>query len=407
MIFRSSVLGAEQAQLPRLLSLRLVCVSWASVVLPMDLFPRARLVVPREPRCSPEFLAGVCRTFAHAPLELVLGRSGACYPGPLAVGSIADSPDIAAASVVCRLGRSRSARVPLEYLGSALARLLAAGKIAALSLGTSDDQCSIGELAEIVRVFRAPERDRATVRSLHITQNPVLLSRRPGARRFAELVSLLPNLESLTIDHSVGAHYQLVAPAVSRLRCVTSLTLDGAGIEPLLARDDFDPTALFPRTVSTLSLRRVGVRCALFPRLVAGICALDVVACNLSAAMLGIPDDACIHAITSLLSKPTVRRLDLSRNALFTHDYARDEQLARAMVTSRTLECLSLTAVCTPAHVVHGLVLALPLTRLSRIELSLGVYGTVIPPGAIALLRERAPPSCSIVVENTYYYRNL
>lgn len=407
MIFRSSVL--EQAQLPGLLSLRLVCVSWARVVLPMDLFPRARLVVPREvPRCSPEFLAGVCRTFAHAPLELVLGRSGACYPGPLAVGSIADSPDIAAASVVCRLGRSRSARVPLEYLGSALARLLAAGKIAALSLGTSDDQCSVHELAEIVRVFRGPERDRAAVRGLHITQNPVLLSQRAGACRFAELVALLPNLESLTIDHSVGAHYQLVAPAVSRLRCITSLTLDGAGIEPLLARDDFDPTTLFPRTLSTLSLRRVYVRCALLPRLVAGICALEgVVACNLAAAMLGVPDDACIHAITSLLNKPTVRRLDLSRNALFTNDYARDEQLARAMVTSQTLECLSITAVCTPAHVVHGLVLALPLTRLSRLELSLGVYGTVIPPGAIALLRERAPPSCSIVVESTYYYRNL
>jgi hypothetical protein len=115
-----------------LLGFRLVCGAWATVVPPiaMDLFPRARLVVPRDvlPHCSPAVLARTLRAFRYArnpePIELSVGRSEACYPGPLAVSAIADSPDIAAVSVV--LGRSRGT-VTLAHLRGTLARLL--GKV--------------------------------------------------------------------------------------------------------------------------------------------------------------------------------------------------------------------------------------------------------------------------------------
>ena len=426
--------SASEKALRSLLSLRLVCVAWAGVVLPMSMFPRARLVVPREvlSHCSPEFLANVCRVFAHtpaAPLELCVGRRKVCYPGPLAVSAIVDSPGIAAVSVVCRLGRSPSTRVPLKHLGGTLARLLAAGKIVALSLGTEDDRCSINELIEIVRVLRghAPRPlatvagdsaqtpmqraalvdldpalapGRAHVRSLHITQNPCLLGQQKASCYFGTLISILPNLESIVIDHC-GVHYRLIAPALMSIgdRRLTSLTLDGTRLEQLPHRPWTHVTAFLPPTLVTLSLRCVSVSAHNFPSLVTDICALQSLSsCNLSGAMQGLPDGACIDAITALINKPTLRCLDLSRNWLFTNHYARDQSLARAMLSSPTLESLSVKAVCTPAHVVMELVIAIPTTRLSRFKISSGVYTTVIPEDALAFLRERAPPSCSIVV---------
>ena len=442
--------ASEQARLRWLLSLRLVCVSWASVILPMGLFPRARLVVPREilSHCSPEFIARTCRAFAHkpaAPLELCIGRKKVCYPGPLAVSAIVDSPDIAAVSVVCCLGRSASTRVPLKHLGGTLARLLAAGKIVALSLGTEEDRCSINELVEIVRVFRghAPIRPllktvagdsmqtmlqraalvelddpalapgRAQVRRLHITPYPRLLGQQKASCYFAKLIKILPNLESIAIDHC-GVHYRLIASAISPIydrsrrlpTSLTSLTLDGTSLEPYI--EQLTPqyaTTLLPPTLVTLSLRDVSVSARNFPSLVASICALEgIVSCNLSGATQGLPDDACIDAIKGLINKPTLRCLDLSRNWLFTNDYARDEQLARAMLASPTLESLSVKAVCTPAHVVMELVIAIAATRLSRFKISSGVYTTVIPEDALALLSERAPPSCAIVVGKRVSY---
>ena len=107
--------SSESASLHTLLGFRLVCGAWATVVPPiaMSLFPRARLVVPRDvlTHCSPAFLAKTLRAFCYArrpePIEICVGRSEACYPAKLAVIAIADSPDIAAVSVVCRLGRDR------------------------------------------------------------------------------------------------------------------------------------------------------------------------------------------------------------------------------------------------------------------------------------------------------------
>lgn len=422
--------SASEQALRWLLSLRLVCVSWAGVVLPMSMFPRARLVVPREvlSHCSPEFLANVCRVFAYkpaAPLELCVGRRKVCYPGPLAVSAIVDSPGIVAVSVVCRLGRSPSTRVPLQHLGGTLARLLAAGKIVALSLGTEDDRCSINELIEIVRVLRghttvagdsaqipmqraalddpALAPGRAHVRSLHIAQNPCLLGQQKASCYFGTLISILPNLESIVIDHC-GVHYRLITPALMSIgdRRLTSLTLDGTRLEHLehLPHRPWTYEAAFlPPTLVTLSLRCVSVSAHNFPRLVTDICALQSLSsCNLSGAMQGLPDGACVDAITALINKPTLRCLDLSRNWLFTNHYARDQSLARAMLASPTLESLSVKAVCTPPHVVMELVIAIPTTRLSRFKISSGVYTTVIPEDALAFLRERAPPSCAIVV---------
>jgi hypothetical protein len=375
----------------------------------MKLFPRARLAVPREvlPHCSPPFLAKTLRAFAHAqPLELSVGRSKVCYPGPIAVSALADSPDIAV-RVVCRLGRAASTKVPLAHLRSTLARLLAAGKIASLSLA---DRCSIAELEEIVRVFRgnpnslagdsiaaleiddpALEPSRERVRGLHITQNPGLLGQRKGAQYFARLISMLPNLESVVIDHSGGPHFTLLAEAIASRRRMTSLTLDGT----LLERHD---PAFLPQTLVTLSLRGVSVSAPNFPSLVTNICALEGIAsCSLSGALRGYPDDACIYAIKGLINKPTLRNLDLSRNSLFTNDYPRDENLARAMLASPTLESLSVKAVCTPAHVVVQLIRAIPATRLSRFTISVGVYTTVISENDVKLLSQKAPPSCAIV----------
>ena len=403
------------------LSIRLVCRSWANVVprVAMGMFPRARLVVPRETlaHCSPAFLAATIRTFARngpATLEMEVGRLKSCYPGPNAVSAIAESPDVEI-SVVCRLSRTARTRVPLDHLSRVLARLLAAGKVASLSLGTEEDRCSINELMEIVRVLRgpravvatpvelqraAPDRadpelawSRARVRRLHVTQNPVLLGQRKGACYFAELLSMLPNLESLVIDHSVGAHYVLLVAPVSRLKFLTDLTLEGCSLPYL------DPAMLLPSTLETLSLRHVPLTPAYFRRIVTAICALErLVSCDLAATMQGAPDDACVLAITSLVNKSTVRRLDLSMNPLFTNNYPRDAQLARDMLGSETLESLAITGVCTPAHVVLALGIALPATRLARLEISTFVYGTAIPEYGIEWLREATPRSCALVL---------
>lgn len=396
------MLGGAQ-QLSWLLSLRLVCVSWASVVLPMGAFPHARLVVPREvlSHCSPEFLAKACRAFGHKPealVEVCVGRTKCCYPGPLAVSSIADSPDIASVAVVCRLGRSPSNRVPLKHLAGALARLLVAGKIVGLSLGTDEDRCSINELREIVRVFKHPAlaTGRGEVRGLHITHNPRLLGQLEGTSNLYKLIRMLPNLESIVIDHCGAPHYALFDPLLACIqsRRLSSLSLDGMHLEPHI--QDLG-TTFFPSTLETLSLRRVSVSARNFPSLVTNICALEsIVSCNLSGAMKDLPNDACIDAIKGLINKPTLRNLDLSRNILFTNDYIRDDSLARAMLASPTLESLSIKAVCTPSHAVLQMILALPATRLSRFKISVGVYTTVISDYQLARLSERAPQTCAI-----------
>lgn len=388
------------------LGLRLVCRAWARVApaVAMSLFQRARLVVPRETlaHCSPAFLASTIRTFAPsgpAPLELEIGRAKVCYPGPSAVSAIAASPDVGAVSVVCRLSRSARARVPLDHLSSVLARLLAAAKVASLSLGTEEDRCSINELMEIARVLRGPgpaldgaELARSRVRRLHVTQNPVLLWQRKGACYFAELVSLLPGLESLVIDHSVGAHYaRLVAP-VARLKLL-DLALDGCRLPYL------DPATLLPSTLQTLSLRHVPLSPAYFRRVVTAVCALErLISCDLAGTLHGAPDDACVLAITGLVNKPTVRRLDFSMNPLFTNDFPRDAQLARDMLGSATLERLAILGVCTPAHVVLAIGIALPTTRLARLELSTLVHGTAIPEYGLEWLRESTPRTCALVL---------
>ena len=360
----------------------------------MSLFPRARLVVPRETlaHCSSAFLAATIRTFAPngtATLEVEIGRAKGCYPGPNAVSAIAEAPNVEL-SVVCRLSRAARTRVPLDHLSRVLARLLAAGKVASLSLGSEEDRCSINELIEIVRALGG---DRAPVRRLHVAQNHVLLGQRKGACYFAELVSMLPNLESLVIDHSIGAHYALLVAPVARLKCLTELALEGCRLPYL------DPAMLLPSTLETLSLRHVPLTPAYFRRIVTAICALErVVSCDLAATMQGVPDDACVLAITSLVNKSTVRRLDFSMNMLFTNNYARDAQLARDMLGSPTLERLAITGVCTPAHVVRALGIALPATRLARLELSTFVYGTAIPEPGLKWLRESTPRACALVL---------
>jgi hypothetical protein len=388
-IFRS----VAWRSLRRLLSLRLVGRAWAAVVPPiaMRLFPRARLVVPRDFADAPAFLATIATTFATgtSAIELHVGRTGdALYPSPRA--AVERVPE---ASVVCRLGRSAHTRVPLEHLAASLSRLLAAGNVAALSLGTGADRCTLAELAEVVRVFRA-HRPCPRVRALHIAENPTLLGQERGARYLAELVSMLPNLESLAVRHSIQQHYRrTLAPAIARLP-LTSLTLDGSRLD-LHHRAPIE----FPPTLVALSLRDCAVLPPSLPRLVAAITALGRIAsCDLSGAILGAPDAACVAAIESLVRAPTLRRLDLSRNPLFADDCHRDARLARALLSSEPLETLVLTAVYAPPHVVAALSSGLPETRLSRLEISAGVHTRWIPDDDIALLRASAPRSCALVV---------
>jgi hypothetical protein len=296
--------------------------------------------------------------------------------------------------------------VPLKHRGSALARLLAACKIAALSLGTEEDRCSINEILEIVRVFDDPALapGRAQVRSLHITQTPGLLAQMKGAYTLFELIHMLPNLESIAIDHCGLPHYAAFAPLLGCIqrRRLSRLSLDGMRLEPylqdLLARPRTFSTTFFPSTLVTLSLCRVSVSARSFPTLVTNIGALEsIVSCNLSGAMKDVPDDACIDSIKGLINKPTLRHLDLSRNILFTNDYVRDDSLARAMLASPSLESLSIKAVCTPSRAVLHMILSLPATRLSRFEISVGVHTTVISDYQLARLSERAPQTCAIV----------
>ena len=379
-----SLEGAKGACLSTLLSFRLVCGAWATVVPPiaMKLFPRARLVVPRDvlPHCSPAFLAKTLRAFCYArnpePIELSVGRSNAvgsnaCYPGELAVSAIADSPDIAAVSVV--VGRSRGT-VFLAHLRGTLARLLAAGKLSALST----NGCSIDELGEIAKVFTAKAgREKG---------------QEAPARALAHLVPRFPRLERFVLEYAL--HAALPAKSV-----VTSLTLDGTPLEPYVDRAERSFAALLPPALELLSLRGVSVSARNFPRLVLSICALErVVSCDLSGAIQNVPDDACIDALRALIDKPTLRRLDLSRNRLFATEYVRDASLARAMLSSPTLERLSVTGVRIPAHVVVQLILAIPGTRLARFEISVGVHTTVISEYDVLLLSERAPESCVVVL---------
>jgi hypothetical protein len=157
--------------------------------------------------------------------------------------------------------------------------------------------------------------------------------------------------------------------------------------------------ALLPPALELLSLRGVSVSARSFPSLVLSICALErVVSCDLSGALHGSPDDACIDALRALIDKPTLRRLDLSRNRLFANEYVRDASLARAMLSSPTLERLSVTGVRIPAHVAVQLILAIPGTRLARFEISVGVHTTVISEYDVLLLSERAPESCVVVL---------
>ena len=372
-IFRS-LEGAKGACLSTLLSFRLVCGAWATVIPPiaMNLFPRARLVVPREvlPHCSPAFLAKTLRVFCYArnPEAIELSVGEACYPGELAVSAIADSPDIAAVSVV--LGPSRGA---LAHLRGALTRLL--GKVSALRA----EGCSIDELDEIAKVFTAKEGRE------HGQEAP---ARMPCY--FAHLVRRFPRLEPFVLEYALHA-----LPARSVL---TSLTLDGTLLEPYVDRPERSFAALLPPALELLSLRGVSVSARNFPSLVLSICALErVVSCDLSGAIQNVPDDACIDAVRALIDKPTLRRLDLSRNRLFANEYVRDASLARAMLSSPTLERLSVTGVRIPAHVAVQLILAIPGTRLARFEISVGVHTTVISEYDVLLLSERAPESCVIV----------
>jgi hypothetical protein len=315
------------------------------------------------------------RAFCYArnpePIELSVGE--ACYPGALAVSAIADSPDIAAVSVV--LGRSRGT-VPLAHLRGTLARLLAAGKLLALRA----EGCSIDELDEIAKVFTAKEGRES--------------GQEAPARvpcYFAHLVPRFPRLEPFVLEYALHA-----LPARSVL---TSLTLDGTLLEPYVDRSERSFAALLPPALELLSLRGVSVSARSFPSLVLSICALErVVSCDLSGALHGSPDDACIDALRELIDKPTLRRLDLSRNRLFANEYVRDASLARAMLSSPTLERLSVTGVRIPAHVAVQLILAIPGTRLARFELSVGVHTTVISEYDVLLLSERAPESCVVVL---------
>jgi len=54
--------------------------------------------------------------------------------------------------------------------------------------------------------------------------------------------------------------------------------------------------------------------------------------------------------------------------------------------------------VCTPPHVIEALITALPATRLMHLEISRGVYSTLISDLAVELLRAAAPDSCTLEV---------
>ena len=284
------------------------------------------------------------------------------------MSAIADSPDIAAVSVV--LGPSRGT-VPLAHLRGTLERLL--DKVSALST----HGCSIDELDEIAKVFTAKE-------GLEKGQEA-------PARVLAQLVPRFPRLEPFVLEYALHA-----LPAKSVL---TSLTLDGTLLEPYVDRSERNFAALLPPALELLSLRGVSVSARSFPSLVLSICALErVVSCDLSGAIQNLPDDACIDAVRALIDKPTLRRLDLSRNRLFANEYVRDASLARAMLSSPTLERLSVSGVRIPAHVVVQLILAIPGTRLARFEISVGVHTPVISEYDVLLLSERAPESCVVVL---------
>ena len=451
-----------------LLQLRLLGRVWLHAVPPVvaEALPHTRLVVPRGTLeyCSPAFLARTVRAFKKpAPeinesnltgqtsqtsqlvLDLRIGRGtepglsglsglsglggrkvSSCYPGPMAMSAIAGSPDIDGVAVTLRLSRKHRKKVPIAHLSS-LSALLAAGKIVSLCLGTETDRCSYAELLEIVRVFRvasqagAPtaalaisslrtlEACRARVRSLEITQNPVLLGQTRGAGLFATLLSILPNLERLAIDHSCTSTrtFRLLAPTIARMSRLTSLTLDGSNLDPgrfsTVTVNGAVPIPFavisLPPTLVRLSLSRISVGPAYFAQLLAGIGALEsITSCNLSGALMCMADAACIAAIVALVNKKTVRCLDLSCNTLFANRYTPDRQFARSLLASETLHSLTVSSVCTPPHVIEALITALPATRLVHLEISRGVYSTVISDLAVELLRAAAPGSCTLEV---------
>lgn len=348
-------------------------------------------------------------------------RKATCYPGPLAISSIAGAPELDGVAVTLRLSRSAAKRAPLAHLASSLSALLAAGKIVSLSLGTDNDRCSYNELLEIVRVFQGGSVDaaqnqierahgiddptlagcRARVRSLHITENPVLLGQKRGASLFATLLSMLPNLERLVFDHSCTSAnaYKLLAPTIVRMSRLTSFTLDGCVLDPGLHTPFPLPIIPLPPTLATLSMRRISVGPAYFSQLLAGINALhSITSCVLSGALMGMPDLACVSGIVSLINKPTVRCLDLSCNTLFTNRYTPDRQFMSDLLASETLHSLTISCVCTPPHVITALINALPATKLMHLEISKGVYSTVISELAVDLLRFTAPASCTLEV---------
>lgn len=446
-----------------LLQLRLLGRVWLHAVPPVvaEALPHTRLVVPRGTLeyCSPEFLARTVRAFKKpAPetnetsqtsqtsrlvLDLRIGRGtepglsglsglggrkvSSCYPGPMAMSAIAGSPDIDGFAVTLRLSRKHRKKVPLAHLSS-LSALLAAGKIVSLCLGTENDRCSYAELFEIVRVFRVASQEagaptaalavsslrtleacRARVRSLEITQNPVLLGQKRGAGLFATLLSILPNLERLVIDHSCTSTrtFRLLDPTIARMSRLTSLTLDGSNLDPgrfsTVTVNGAVPIPFavisLPPTLVRLSLSRISVGPAYFAQLLAGIGALEsITSCNLSGALMCMADAACIAAIVALVNKKTVRCLDLSCNTLFANRYTPDRQLARSLLASETLHSLTVSSVCTPPHVIDALITALPATRLMHLEISRGVYSTVISDLAVELLRAASPDSCTLEV---------
>jgi hypothetical protein len=367
-------------------------------------------------------------------------RKVACYPGPVALSSIAGAPEIDGFAVTLRLSRSAAKRVPLAHLASSLSALLAAGKVVSLSLGTEGDRCSYSELLELVRVFRDGSRappeppvasravkaakavnavdasadtqnptqvddptvaSRARVRSLHITDNPVLMGQMRGASLFATLLSMFPNLERLVIGHSCTSAnaYKLLAPTIARMSRLTSFTLDGCVLDPGLHTPFPFAIIPLPSTLVTLSLRRISVGPSYFSQLLAGINALEsITSCDLSGALTGMPDLACVSGIVSLINKPTVRCIDLSRNTLFTNRYTPDRQFMSDLLASETMHSLTISSVCTPPHVITALINALPATKLVHLEISKGVYSTVISELAVDLLRFTAPASCTLEI---------
>ena len=382
-------------------------------------------------------------------------KASSPYPGPMALSSIASAHEIDGVAVTLCLSRSPQKRAPLAHLASSLSALLASGKLVSLRLGTENDRCSYDELLEIVRVVRgappcvppvesqvasansgdtqtqtqielqrahlrvhalelqrAHEIDaaaldptlaacRARVRGLEITQNPVLLRQKRGASLFATLISTLPSIERLVIDHSCNSAntYKLLAPTIARMSRLSSLTLDGCPLDPgRLAPFPFAVIQL-PPTLVTLSLRRISVGTAYLSQLLAGISALEsITSCDLSGALGGMPDLACVSGIVSLVNQKTVRCIDLSCNTLFTNRYTPDRQLIRSLLASETLHSLTLSSVRTPPHVVEALITALPTTRLVHLEISRGVHSTVISDLAVELLRAAAPASCTLEV---------